>query len=73
MERNGKYRVTERLYQDADGNIVREGDPKAVRLFATPGKLVPADDAVRKFAGKGKGRKPAANKGRKPAGDKGGG
>lgn len=41
------FTVTERLYLTADDKVVREGDPKAAFLYATPGKEVPMADAVR--------------------------
>ena len=43
-----KVVVTERLYLTADqSRVVREGDPAAAFLFATPGKEIALDVAVR--------------------------
>lgn len=43
-----KVTVTERLYLTADRErVVKEGDPAAAFLFATPGKDVSAEDAKR--------------------------
>lgn len=36
-----KYVVAERLYLDAEGNLVAEDDPNVATLFSTPGKEIP--------------------------------
>lgn len=41
------YTVTERLYLTADDKVVKEGDPKAAFLYATPGKEIPIAEAVK--------------------------
>lgn len=43
-----KVKVTERLYLTADKErVVKEGDPAAAFLYATPGKEITAEDAKR--------------------------
>lgn len=42
------YTVTERLFVDAEGNIVPETDAAAASLFATPGKKIPWAEALAK-------------------------
>lgn len=37
---SNRFKVTERLYKDAEGNVVPAGDPDALTLFAVPGKTI---------------------------------
>jgi hypothetical protein len=41
------YTAEERLYLDADGNVVKEGDPKAATLLVGAGGQLSDEDARR--------------------------
>ena len=40
-----QFKVEDRLYRDADGRIVRAGDPTAAFLYATPGDEISIEEA----------------------------
>lgn len=70
-----KVTITERLYLTADKErVVKEGDPGAAFLFATPGKEISAEDAKRYgIASKKAAPKPADKEAEPPANKSGSG
>ena len=42
--RNG-YVLEERLYKTEDGEVVREGDPRAAYVYRGPGRKIPMEEA----------------------------
>lgn len=64
-----KFTATERLWLTADRErVVKDGDPQAAFLFATPGKKISAED-VERFGLKARKRAPE-NKAMQPDEDK---
>lgn len=74
------YKVTERLYLTVDDKVVKEGDPKAAFLYATPSKEIPMSEAVKyglarkaskaEAASANKAKPAPANKAKKKAGNR---
>ena len=60
-----QFKVEDRLYRDADGRIVRAGDPTAAFLYATPGDEISIQEAEE--AGLVSKPKPKANQAPKAA------
>ena len=68
-----RVKLDRRLYLDADGAVVEEGDPKAAFLLGGKGAEIPYTRAVELGIVKppaAKKAEPAANKQRKPAANK---
>lgn len=47
MENKAMFTVAERLYLDADGNVVKANDPRKHSLLAAAGAMIPLEDARR--------------------------
>jgi|DewCreStandDraft_4_1066084.scaffolds.fasta_scaffold35960_4 hypothetical protein len=60
--------VERKLWLDADGGLVEDGDPRAAVLYCVPGDEIPRAEAER--LGLLKSRRPTRNKARKPREEK---
>lgn len=61
-----------KLWLDADGCLVEDGDPRAAVLYCVPGDEIPRAEAERLglLKSRRKSRRPAQNKARKPREEK---
>lgn len=61
------YKVTERLYKTAEGEVVKEGDLRAAVLWRIPGRTIPLEEAeALGLVGEPAPEEPAPKKARKP-------